>query len=202
MIMSHAKSELVNFASATIAVEEIPRLSFQILLVLITSVILPFVVLHAGVFREELEVLRALMDQSFFSFLFRMVWVPTVFLSFAIIGIALHEFIHALFFSFFLPSRFQGIKFGFDDQHGIPFVHIREPISVLGFRIGAIMPLILLGVIPIVVGMYYGSISLTLFGALFTISASGDLLLIAKSRGIPPDQRIKDLPDKIGFEIV
>ncbi|WP_340105572.1 metalloprotease family protein [Rhodohalobacter sp. 8-1] len=104
--------------------------------------------------------------------------------------------------SFFLPSRFKGVKFGFDDQHGIPFVHIKEPISVPGFRIGAIMPLIILGLIPIGFGMTYGIISLTAFGVLFTISASGDLLLIARTKGIPADKKLKDMPDRIGFEIV
>lgn len=196
------RREPINHKFVVINIEEIPRTSLRILLVLIASVIIPFIILHADVFKGELEVLSHLMDQSFFSFLFRMVWVPTLFIIIAILGIILHEAIHALFYSFFLPSRFQGVKFGFNEQHGIPFVHIKEPITVLGFRVGAIMPLVLLGIIPAVLGMYFGSLGLTAFGALFTISASGDLLLIARTKGIPIDQKLKDLPDKIGFELV
>lgn len=64
------------------------------------------------------------------------------------------------------------------------------------------MPLVLLGIIPAVLGVYYGSLGLTAFGALFTISASGDLLLIARTKGIPSNQNLKDLPDKVRFELV
>ena len=163
---------------------------------------MPFILIHGSSVANEISYLSSLLDDSFFSFLFRMVLPPTLFILVVILGIVLHEAIHALFFSFFLPSKFQGIQFGFNKDHGIPFVHINEPISVLGFRVGAIMPLIILGIIPAVLGLYSGYISLTAFGALFTISASGDLLLIVQTKDLPATQRIKDLPDKIGFELV
>lgn len=185
-----------------INVDEIPRMSLRILLILVLTVFLPYVIFHGSNFGEEISYLSSLLDVSFFSFLFRMVWVPTLFVLICIVGVILHEAIHAFFFSFYLPSNLQGVRFGFNKEHGIPFVHIKEPISVHGFRVGAVMPLIILGIIPATLGLYLGYISLTAFGALFIISASGDLLLIARTRGLPSKQRIKDLTDQIGFELV
>lgn len=196
------RREPINRKIVVINIDEIPKISLRILLTLLLIVFLPYITLYGSELENEIQVLRQLFEYSFFSFLFRMVWVPTLFILIAILGIILHEAIHALFFSFFLPSRFQGVKFGFNEQYGIPFVHIKEPITVLGFRVGAIMPLVILGIIPVILGFFYGSFGPTAFGALFTISASGDLLLVLKTRGISSDQRLKDMSDKIGFEIL
>ena len=183
-------------------IEDIPKVTFRVLAFLSLSVILPFILLYGSYFGHAISHLSNLLADSFFSFLFGMLLPPTLFILATILGIVLHEAIHALFFSFFLPSKFRGVEFGFNKDHGMPFVHIKEPISVLGFRIGAIMPLIILGILPAALGLYSGYLSLTAFGVLFTISASGDLLLITRTRSLPSTQKIKDLPDKIGFELV
>lgn len=188
-------------ASVSISIDEIPKMSRRILLVLILLVFLPYVIIYGSSFVEEISYLSTLFESSFLSFLLRMVLPPTLFILVSILGIILHEAIHAFFFSLFLPSKFQGIQFGFDNEHGIPFVHIKEPISVLGFRVGAVMPLIILGIIPTLVGFYSGYFSLTAFGALFTLSASGDLLLIGKTKGLSTSQKVKDLPNEIGFQV-
>lgn len=185
-----------------ISIDDIPKTSLRILFSLILLVFIPFFFFHGSELREEIRVLGNLLDVSFFSFLFRMVWVSTGFVIITIVGIIIHEAIHAVFFSLFLRSKFQGVKFGFNKEHGIPYVHILEPISVLGFRIGAIMPLVILGIFPAVLGLYSGSFALTVFGALFIISASGDLLLISKTWGLSKDTKVKDLSDKIGFEVL
>ncbi len=186
----------------SININEIPKMSLRILMVLIVLVILPFSLFHGNIFSQEISNLSGLLEESFFDFLIRMLWIPFVFIIFVILGVILHEAIHALLFSLYVPSKFKGIQFGFDQQHGIPFVHIKEPISVLGFRIGAAMPLFLLGVIPVVIGLYIGLFWVTIFGVIFTISASGDLLLISRTKGLSRNQKLKDLPDKIGFELV
>jgi hypothetical protein len=183
-------------------IDDIPKMSLRILLFLVILVFMPYVLIHGSNVGQEISYLSSLLDDSFFSFLFRMVLPPTLFILVSIFGIVIHEAIHALFFSFFLPSKLKGILFGFNKDHGIPFVYIKEPISVLGYRVGAVMPLIILGIIPAALGLYSGYLSLTAFGALFTVSASGDLLLIARTKGLPVTQKIKDLPDKIGFELV
>jgi len=202
--INHFTMEKLNNKNTVIQVEinEIPKMTFRIFSILIFTIILPFVVLHSDMLSLIIDDLSAIFRESFFLYLFRLMWVALVFILVVILGIVLHEAIHALFFSFFLPSKFRGVEFGFNKDHGIPFVHIKEPISVLGFRIGAIMPLIILGILPAALGLYSGYLSLTAFGVLFTISASGDLLLITRTRSLPSTQKIKDLPDKIGFELV
>lgn len=196
------KNFTASNATINIDVDKIPGMSLRILLILIPTVFVPYFMIHGGDLREEISILSELMQRSLFAYMFRMVWVAIAFLIIVLLGVILHEAIHAFFFALFLSTGFQGVHFGFNKEYGIPFVHIKEPISIPGFRTGAIMPLIILGILPIVWGLFTGSLGFFTFGAIFTISASGDLLLLANTRGLPADQKIKDLPDEIGFELI
>lgn len=186
----------------TIQIEEIPKMSFKLLLTLIPTVVFPFFILYNTHLSQQIQILSQIMNESFFLYLLSISKWTLIFLLSIISGIIAHEFIHAIFFSIFLPSKFKGVKFGFNSEHGIPYVHVIEPISILGLRVGAVMPLMILGIIPILVGLYFGIATFTLFGIIFTISSSGDLLLISKTKGLSLDQIIEDLPDGIGFALI
>jgi hypothetical protein len=97
----------------------------------------------------------------------------------------------------FLPSGFRALKFGYKKEYLALYVHLKEPISVTGFRIGAIMPAILLGILPMVVGLLYGYLSVVLFGMFLTTGAVGDFILLAKTMRLHSGYMIKDQPDDI-----
>lgn len=185
-----------------ISIDDIPRFSLFILIFLIPFVIIPFVIFNGDAIIYQRDILSNLIRESIILYGIRNLSWALIFLFFVILGIVLHELIHALTFSLFLPSKLKGVQFGFNKEHGIPFVHIIEPISIIGFRIGAIMPLIILGLFPVIFGFILGHISLTLFGIIFILSSSGDILLINKTRKLNNHQLVEDLPDEVGFKLI
>ena len=135
--------------------------------------------------------------ESFFQWLGALLLVTALFALSFVIGSLVHELIHAAFFLPFLPSGMKGLTFGYLKDKMVLYVHLKEPISVTGFRIGVIMPAIILGFFPIIFGLLYGYLSALLFGILLTVAAVGDLLLLVKTRHLHSGYMIKDQPDDI-----
>lgn len=69
------------------------------------------------------------------------------------------------------------------------------------YLIGAIMPLVLLGIVPGVISWFTGNIYLTLFGTVFTVSAIGDLLVVHLLKNFSKDTYIQDHPKEAGFYV-
>lgn len=114
-------------------------------------------------------------------------------------GSVLHELIHALFFLPFVSYKLEKLRFGFLKEKMALYVHLKDPISINGFRIGLIMPVLILGVFPIILGLFYGVLSILLFGIVLTVAAVGDLLLLYKTRRLHSDFLIQDQPDDIAI---
>jgi len=123
-------------------------------------------------------------------------------LVFIVIGTLLHEFIHGLFWAFYLKKGFKSIKFGVMWKFLTPYCHSKEPMKMKYYRLGAIMPCIILGIIPATLSLFTGSLAMFGFGVFFTIAAGGDLLMIWLLRAEKRDVLVQDHPDKIGCFIL
>lgn len=66
------------------------------------------------------------------------------------------------------------------------------------YRIGGLAPLVILGILPLVFGLAWGSYSLTRFGVFLTIGAIGDIMLIYLLRHEPADKMVIDHPSEPG----
>jgi len=124
-----------------------------------------------------------------------------VFLVGFIIGIVVHEAIHGLFFAIFSQEKFRSVKFGILPKEKLftPYCHCKEILKVNHYRISAIMPLIILGIIPAAVSLITGNIFVLLFGVVFISGGCGDLLMIFKLIREKNNVWIYDLPDDAGF---
>lgn len=69
------------------------------------------------------------------------------------------------------------------------------------YRIAALMPMILLGIIPISIGFIIQSYTVLSFGCVMVVAATGDLTVFWMLRKISSNVLIIDHPDKIGFSI-
>ena len=69
------------------------------------------------------------------------------------------------------------------------------------YRLGGIMPAILLGFIPAFISIFTGSFGMLAFGVIFSIGAGGDLLMIWMLRNDKSNDWVQDHPDKIGCYI-
>lgn len=118
--------------------------------------------------------------------------------------IVVHELIHGLTWSIFAPNRWKDIEFGFMAQYLTPYCTCGVPLERGQYILGALMPLILLGLIPTVIAICSGSFLLLLIGIVMTMSAGGDVLLVLellKFRTDAAEKLIYDHPTQAGCVI-
>ncbi|MBK7741006.1 MAG: DUF3267 domain-containing protein [Saprospiraceae bacterium] len=97
-------------------------------------------------------------------------------------GVVLHELIHGITWSFFTRHGFRSIRFGIMSKALTPYCHCKEPLSKNQYILGAIMPSILLGVIPGIWAIAMGNAVALYWGVFFTIAAVGDFMIISLIR--------------------
>ncbi len=132
---------------------------------------------------------------------------PMVFLKFLYVfiiiisGIIVHELIHGITWAIFSKNGFKSIKFGILFKMLTPYCHCKEPLRVRDYIIGAIMPAIVLGIIPSLIAIIIGNLSLLSFGMFFTMAAAGDFLIINVIRKENKDDFVQDHPSEAGCYI-
>jgi hypothetical protein len=115
-----------------------------------------------------------------------------------LVGIVLHELIHGITWCLFAKEGFKSIKFGVIWKAVTPYCHCKEPLKVKNYIIGAIMPALLLGILPTILALITGNIQLFAFGMFFTMAAGGDFMMINMIRKLDMDMLTQDHPSKIG----
>jgi hypothetical protein len=70
------------------------------------------------------------------------------------------------------------------------------------YRTAVLLPGIILGVLPAIVGLLIGSFWLTLFGAIMVMAAGGDLAVLLAVRDVPATAIVRDHPTKPGCEVL
>jgi hypothetical protein len=116
-----------------------------------------------------------------------------------LVGIVVHELIHGLTFAIFAKNGFKSIKFGVLWKIVTPYCHCKEPLKLKHYIVGALMPTILLGIIPAVLALITGSMILLIFAVLLISGGAGDLLLVLSLRNEKKDVLIEDDPSEVGY---
>ena len=111
-------------------------------------------------------------------------------------GVAVHELIHGFTWMWATRSGFSHLRFGL--LQGGVYCHIDVPMSKRKYVVGALMPLMLLGVVPFLLSFATNSLWLMLFGAIFIGCAMGDVLIVWAIRKEPPDTLVYDHPSEPG----
>ena len=100
-----------------------------------------------------------------------------------VVGIVVHELIHGVCWSFFTPHHFKDVKFGVLMSSLTPYCTCLVPLKKEQHLFGTVMPLILLGIIPMAVGIAIGDPTVMFIGFMMAGSAAGDIMIIQKSLG-------------------
>ena len=119
-----------------------------------------------------------------------------------LVGIVVHELIHGLTWACFAKSGWKSISFGVMWKMLTPYCHCSEPMSIHHYMWGAMMPCVILGVIPAVLSLFVGNLLLLAFGVIFIAGAAGDIwmtLLLTKEK---PNSLVLDHPSEAGFYII
>ena len=111
------------------------------------------------------------------SFVIRDLWIFAYFAAYIVL-IVVHELIHGLTWSFFTPGRFKDIAFGIMRDSFTPYCTCMMPLEKTPYILGALAPLVILGIIPLVAAFIVGSIPLLFAGILMTDGAAGDIMIV------------------------
>lgn len=94
--------------------------------------------------------------------------------------IVVHELIHGITWAYYAPSHWKSVSFGFMVQYLTPYCTCNEPLKKNQYIIGALMPTIILGILPAIVSIIIGSWLLFALNALMIFGGGGDLTIVLK----------------------
>ncbi|WBW97672.1 DUF3267 domain-containing protein [Oceanirhabdus sp. W0125-5] len=113
-----------------------------------------------------------------------------------------HELLHGLGFIVFAHVPWSEVKFGINYKYFTPYTDCDSILNVIQFRIVSVLPVLILGIIPTIIGMTIGSIYLVGWGLVMICCGLGDFAIIWMTRALNPKILVKSHPTKIGFVIV
>lgn len=117
-----------------------------------------------------------------------------------VVIIVTHELIHGLTWMYFTNNGFNSIKFGIKWNYMIPYPYCqcKEILYLKHYKLGVIMPAIILGFIPSFISLITGNLALLYLGVFGLMTAAGDFMifnLIKKENG---NTMVLDHPDRFG----
>jgi hypothetical protein len=119
-----------------------------------------------------------------------------------LIGVPLHELLHAVGWTGFGHKSFRSIEFGVVWKEMMPFTHLTEPIEVNAYRAGTFLPGLVVGILPYIASLITGSSDLFWIGLAHTVAASGDWLILWVMRSLPAGTLVEDHPSRAGCLVI
>ncbi len=116
-------------------------------------------------------------------------------------GFVLHELLHAAGLLLFAKASPAEFRFGFMLRYMSFYTHYRKPVVLKGVRIALLLPILLTGAVPLIVGIAANVLLLTVLGGILTAAGIGDVMMFIKLRPFPDDALIFDYPDAPGCDI-
>ena len=110
-----------------------------------------------------------------------------------VVLIVAHELVHGLTWSFFAPQRFKDIELGIMWNSLTPYCTCLAPLPKGPYILGALMPLVVFGIIPVLAGFAIGSLLLLNIGILMTVAAAGDVMIVIRVLRHKPNPSTRDL---------
>ncbi|HHT49548.1 MAG TPA: DUF3267 domain-containing protein [Firmicutes bacterium] len=118
------------------------------------------------------------------------------------LGLLVHELLHGLGWVIGGDLTWNDLGFGLYLSKGILFIHSRVPLKMKAYRIGILLPGLVLGIAAPLCGLFFSRWSLVWFGVFMFSGAAWDFILFWWTRKIPGHVLIVDHPTKIGIKVV
>ncbi len=167
---------------------------FSVALMVIAAVVLlvPFFMIWGS------DGLSEIMDDSGNDFLIH--W--GIFMIAMMAGIVIHELIHGITWAHYAKMGWKSISFGVLWKMLTPYCHCNEPLHRQAYIMGAVMPCLVLGVLPAIVALCTGSLSVMIWAIIFIAAASGDLWMTWLILKENPNGLFLDHPSEAGFFVL
>ena len=92
--------------------------------------------------------------------------------------IFVHEGLHGITWAIFSENHLKDIEFGFMAAYLTPYCTCTTPLKKGPYILGALMPLIVLGILPTAAAIFTGSLLWLNVGLIMIVSAGGDILIV------------------------
>ena len=122
------------------------------------AALIPFIIIHVNPFAQDYNAL--------------------LFILAMLAGIVIHEFIHGLTFAMFTEKGWKSIEFGILWEYLTPYCTCSEPMKKGPMIVAAIMPTIVLGFLPAVLGIVTGKWVILFFAIILIMGGGGDMMII------------------------
>ncbi len=119
-----------------------------------------------------------------------------------VVGVLTHELVHGVTWKVVGRLRWKDIRFGIQLKTFTPYASPTVPMRARTYRMGVMMPLIVVGLIPFVAGLILGYSQLAVFGMVFTFVAGGDLAILRAMRSVASSAWVQDHPERAGCYVV
>jgi len=119
-----------------------------------------------------------------------------------LVGILLHEALHVLGWALLGKLKWKDFQLGFNVKAMMPYAHARNPMPIGAYRWGSALPGLLLGVLPLLAGLFLGDGRWFLFGLAFSLAALGDALILWLLRKEKNSVWVEDHPTDPGCMVL
>lgn len=167
----------------SVPVHELPRWVWGLSLILLIVPLAPFVAVHG-----LLTLLYGLNT-------------PWIVVGFFVLIVA-HEAIHAIGWKVASGLPWTSFRFGFAWRGLAPYCHCKQPMNVVAYRIGGILPLIFTGILPWLIGLALADAALTFIGAMLIMGAVGDIYVLWSLRAVPSSAQVIDHESNAGCMVL
>lgn len=116
-----------------------------------------------------------------------------------VLAIVAHELLHGIGWAYYADGGMKSIKFGFNWKAITPYCHCKAPLQVKHYKIGAALPLIVLGLLPVAIALIIESGTFLAFGIILSCAAGGDILALIMLAKLNNEKWVYDHPEKMGF---
>jgi len=125
-----------------------------------------------------------------------------LFVAVLLISFVAHELIHGLTWRLVGGKSPATITYGVQWRTLTPYAHVRGLMEVNAYRIGGLMPGLVLGISPYLLSLALGNTVLLCFGVIHTLAAGGDGLILWTLRKVKGGTMVEDHPSRAGCYVV
>lgn len=127
---------------------------------------------------------------------------PWILVPALLLSILVHEGLHALGFLLLGGAPRSAVHFGIHRPTLSPFAGCRVAVTANGYRGAVMLPSLVLGVLPVAIGLAIGHGFLLVWGAFMLHAATGDLIVLWTIRSVPGRARVLDHPERVGCRVL
>ena len=114
----------------------------------------------------------------------------------------MHEGTHAIAWKLASGLPWSSFKFGVQWKTVTPYCHSTEPMGVRAYRIGALMPLIVTGILPWIIGLILQDADIAIAAAILISGAAGDLYILWSIKDLPEGVLLQDHDERAGCVVL